>query len=83
MTVARVELDDVVPDVFMDGAYRLTECADEGLQFDVQIGNGVEKGPGQSCTILVRTQDGSAIGECVKLLSRTTSLNSLSLASWQ
>ena len=61
-TVAQVALTNVDPSDFRNGAYQVTECADGGLMFDISITNAVTKGPGVSCDISVRTEDGSALG---------------------
>ena len=42
----------------------LQECADEGLQFRLELVGAVTKGPNQQCVISVMTEDGSAVGEC-------------------
>ena len=58
--MAQVALTNADPNEFADGAYIVTECADEGFYFDISITNSVIKGPGVFCEISVETESGTA-----------------------
>ena len=81
--VARVALVNPEPNEFVNGAYQVTECADEGFYFDISITNGVSKGPGVTCVITVRTEDGSAQGRSLVHMSETGLESCSSLLSWK